>query len=67
MKLSSSPRSLHIRCSLNPKNQTMEHLPLCAISLNVLWIWILRFLHTRDTVNEADACELVRYLICLEA
>lgn len=45
----------------------MEHLPLCAISLNVLWIWILRFLHTRDTVNEADACELVRYLICLEA
>lgn len=24
----------------------MEHLPFCAIPLNVLWIWIHLFLHT---------------------
>lgn len=47
MKFKSSPRSLHMRYNLNPKNRPMEHLPLCAIPLNVLWIWILWFLHTR--------------------
>ena len=36
IKFRSSPRSLHIKCSLNPKNHPMEHLPLCAIPLNVL-------------------------------
>ena len=36
MKFNSSPHSLHIRCNLNPKNHPMEHLPLCAIPLNVL-------------------------------
>ena len=36
MKFNSSPRSLHIRCNLNPKNQPLEYLPLCAIPLNVL-------------------------------
>ena len=50
MKFKSSPRSLHIRCSLNPKNQLMKHLPLCTIPLNVLWIWILWFLHTRKGI-----------------
>ena len=50
MKLSSSPFSLQIRCSLNPKNQPMEHLPLCAIPLNVLWIWMRWFLHTLSGV-----------------
>ena len=29
----------------------MEHLPLCAIPLNVLWIWIIWFLHTRKGVE----------------
>ena len=50
MKLSSSPFSLQIRCSLNPKNQPMEHLPLCAIPLNVLCIWMRWFLHTLSGV-----------------
>ena len=46
MKFSNSPFSLHIRCSLKPKNHPMEHLPLCAMPLNTLWICILWFLHT---------------------
>ena len=46
IKFSNSPLSLHIRCSLKPKNHPMEHLPLCAMPLNTLWICILWFLHT---------------------
>lgn len=36
MKLSNSPFSLHIRWSLKLKNHPIEHLPLCAMPLNVL-------------------------------
>lgn len=50
MKLSNSPFSLHIRWSLKPKNHPIEHLPLWAMPLNVLWIWILWVLHTRRGV-----------------
>ena len=50
MKFSSSPFSLQMRCSLNPKNQPIEHLPLCAIPLNVLCIWMRWFLHTLSGV-----------------
>ena len=39
-----------IKCSLNPKNHPMEHLPLCAMPLNTLWICILWFLHTLSGV-----------------
>ena len=46
IKFSNSPLSLHIRCSLKLKNHPMEHLPLCAMPLNTLWICILWFLHT---------------------
>lgn len=28
----------------------MSHLPFCAIPLNVLWMWILWFLHTRKGI-----------------
>lgn len=51
MKFKISPYSLCIIWSLNPKNQFMKHLPLCAIPLNVLWICIFRFLHIRNGVE----------------
>ena len=36
LKLSISPLSLIIRCSLNPKNHPIEHFPRSASPLNVL-------------------------------
>ena len=50
MKLSSAPRSLHIRWSFKPKNRLMEPLPRWAMPLRVLGMCILRFLHTRGGV-----------------
>ena len=46
MKFSNSPFSLQMGWSLKPKNHPMEHLPLCAMPLNTLWICIRWFLHT---------------------
>ena len=36
-----------------PKNQPMEHLPLCAMPLNTLWTCILWFRHTLRGVLSA--------------
>lgn len=70
MKLSNSPFLLQIRCSLKPKNHPMEHLPLCVIPLNTLWICILWFLHTLRGVLSAkpinDFIWLSRYNILWE-
>ena len=51
MWLSSSPFSLQIRCSLNPKNHPIEHFPRAAKPLNVLWIWMRWFLQMRRGVE----------------
>ena len=41
-----------------PKNQPMEHVPLCAMPLNTLWTCILWFRHTLKgrAVRETYAC-----------
>lgn len=51
MKLRISPLSLIIRCSLNPKNHPIEHLPRSASPSNVLWIKILWLRHTHKGVE----------------
>ena len=51
IKLWISPLSLIIRCSLNPRNHTIEYFPRSASHLNVLWIRILWLRQTRNGVE----------------
>ena len=49
-KFKISPLSLIIRCSLNPKNQPIEHLPRLARPSNVLCMCMRCLRHTRKGV-----------------
>lgn len=57
MKFKSSPRSLHIRWSVNPKNHPMKHLPLCYSFERLMDMDSLVFTYPqRSAVNEAETC-----------
>lgn len=60
MKFRSSPFSLHIRCSFNPKNHPIEHLPRAANPLKSLMD--MNSLIATDTqrcgIHKTDACTL---------
>jgi hypothetical protein len=51
--------ALFLHLDSHDKNQPMEHLSLCAIRLNDLWIWMRRFLQTLSGVLSKTAMMLM--------